>query len=108
MTKVNYKGHKKNMPVQLPIGIKSQGGVRKTLYADPVVELEDKDAIALVKLDPHNFEIAGAKAAKAPKASTLVEVDVTVGNADGVVAEGSVEVPAVKAKAKSAGKKKSK
>lgn len=56
--KVRYTGHKDRMPVTLPIGVKKLGLVTQVLFADPLVELDEGDALALVKLDPVNFELA--------------------------------------------------
>lgn len=61
---VKYKGHKAQMPVYLPIGAKTKSTIRETKFANPLLELSESDAKALVELDPHNFEIYDAKLEK--------------------------------------------
>lgn len=56
--KVKYLGKKKAMPVYLPIGATSLGTIKKVEFAAPFIELSDTDALALVRLDPHNFGLA--------------------------------------------------
>lgn len=53
--KVQYVGHKKHMPVYLPIGAKTKGTIKQTLFANPFLELCEQDAKALVELAPAHF-----------------------------------------------------
>ncbi len=55
---VHYKGAKKGgMPVILPVGYTSKACARQTIWLNPDADLPDEQAIALVKLDPFNFEL---------------------------------------------------
>lgn len=54
--KVRYTGHKKSCPIELPIGAKSKGTIKKIVIANPFAELEDEDARKLVEINSH-FEI---------------------------------------------------
>lgn len=73
---VRYKGYKAKVPVPLPIGVKSRMAVRETRWADPFVTLDEADALKLVKLDPHNFEIASDQDFK-PTVGQEIKVVVT-------------------------------
>ena len=56
--RVKYRGHKKRMPIWLPLGVKSRSAVEQELWADPYAELSLEDAATLCARDPHNWEIA--------------------------------------------------
>lgn len=62
---VRYVGQKKKCPVRLPIGVKALGEwVRhgsKTVWFEPTADLTEQDALALVAMDPKNFEIAAVE-----------------------------------------------
>jgi hypothetical protein len=66
LVKVFYKGKKASMPINFPIGIKSQGGITKTEHvsAGNSVEMGEDDAHKLIALDSHNFEIEGVEKSK--------------------------------------------
>lgn len=62
--KVRYKNEKAVLTVVLPIGVHrpSEGKGKLEFGKDnPVIEMSDADALALVKLDPRNFELVEEK-----------------------------------------------
>lgn len=73
---VRYKGQKEKCPVRLPIGVKSLGEWTrhgsKTVWFQPTANLTEQDALALVRLDPQNFELVVREA-------EIVEPDVHEG-----------------------------
>jgi len=49
--KFEYIGSKAGgVPVTFPLGVKSKMGIRKTVYADPFIEIEDRHAALFLKL----------------------------------------------------------
>lgn len=91
--KVNYKGNKKEMPIDFPIGIKSKGGVTETKFVPKggSVEMGEEDAKKLVTLDSHNFEIDGQKKASTGMSKEEVLAEANPDMAIGEVAEGEEE-----------------
>lgn len=57
--KLKYTGHKKQIPVNLPIGATKRSLIERTIFADPYIVLSDEDAAALMAID-NNFEIVTA------------------------------------------------
>lgn len=56
--KVKYKGPKlSGMNVLLPIGVRRRSSITGSVLLNPVAEFTEEQALALVKLDPHNFEL---------------------------------------------------
>lgn len=49
--KFEYIGSKAGgVPVTFPLGVKSKMGIRKTVYASPFIEIDEKDAALFLKL----------------------------------------------------------
>lgn len=67
MVKVKYKGHKDEMPIDLPPGCHKRSAMESKVVADPYCEMSQEHAEKLVELDPRNFEIVGAQSDE-PKA----------------------------------------
>lgn len=61
MLTVRYKGHKPKVPVNLPVGAKRLSQIKETRFAQPYIDLPEADALRLVELDPHNFELASSE-----------------------------------------------
>lgn len=78
--KVRYLGNKKfGMGVLLPVGVRNLSSVKgKLLFTekDPVKEMDDKSAFALVSLNPTNFEIVAEEVeVKRPRTSRKSKED---------------------------------
>lgn len=77
--KIKYVGSKQMMPIMEPIGIKptKRSKLFCTVCPGDEIELEDKQAIALAKLDSINFKLvkSGALKEKEPEEELKVSED---------------------------------
>lgn len=55
--KLKYVGHKARLPVDFPIGVKTLGARKHTIFADPFIEMSEEDAQKLLALSPDKFII---------------------------------------------------
>ena len=63
---LKYVGHKAFFPVDFPIGVNRKSSVIRTVFADPFVELEQKDAEHLMSINPGKFEVVEPEVEQAP------------------------------------------